>query len=84
MKTQTVLAVVRVETREIAADFEVATGRLLIFEGSTVFEDIGPPDSWMAFASLSGGSAWGTRPTSVDLQTFLERYVASHPRFQLV
>lgn len=81
VKTETVLAVMRLNAREIAADFEIATGRLLVFEDSTVYEDIGPPDSWTAFASLSGGSAWGTRPTSADLLTFLERYVATHPRF---
>jgi hypothetical protein len=61
VKTQTVLAVVRMNVREIAADLETATGRLRVFEDSNVYEDSGPPDSWMTFASLSGGSAWGTR-----------------------
>ncbi|WP_288830316.1 hypothetical protein [uncultured Paraburkholderia sp.] len=82
MKTQTVLAVVRLGAREIVADFQIATGRLLVFDGATIYEDIGPPDSWLAFASLSSDSRWGTRPTAADLVTFLERYVAAHARFQ--
>lgn len=65
---------------EIVADFQIATGRLLVFEGATVYEDIGPPDSWLAFESLSTDSRWGTRPTSADLVTFPERYVAAHAR----
>lgn len=83
MKTQAVRAVVRVNSREISADFQLATGRLLVTEGAEVIEKLGPPDSWVALASLNRGDGWGTRPAPADLLAFLERYVATHPRFQV-
>ncbi|SAL86084.1 hypothetical protein AWB67_07108 [Caballeronia terrestris] len=34
-------------------------------------EELGPPDSWMALASLNPGDGWGTRRTPADLLAFL-------------
>jgi hypothetical protein len=83
MKTQSVIAVVRFAAREVSAEFQPATGRLLVMEGSEVIDALHPPDSWMALASLNHGDGWGTRPTPADLHHFLERYIAATPRFGL-
>lgn len=81
MKSQTVLAVAKVDGREFAAEFRLATGRLLVTEASAILEDIHPPDSWMMLASLNSASDWGTHPTSTDLLHFLEDYIAAGRRF---
>ncbi|CAG9269586.1 conserved hypothetical protein [Paraburkholderia caribensis] len=81
MKSQNVLAAVRVDSRQISAHFRPSTGRLVISDGASILEAIRAPDSWMALATVNSDSNWGTRPTSADLQVFLERYVAEHPRF---
>ncbi len=81
MKSRSVLAEVLVDGRQISAHFQPSTGRLVITEGPAIVEAIRPPDSWIALAAVNTSSGWGTRPTSADLQFFLERYVAMHPRF---
>jgi hypothetical protein len=83
MKPQSVIAVVRSATREVSAEFQLSTGRLVVMEGSELIDALHPPDSWMALASLNHGDGWGTRPTPEDLHQFLERYVAARPRFNL-
>jgi hypothetical protein len=84
MKTQAVRAVARVNGREISADFQLLTGRLRVNEGPKVIEELGPPDSWMALASLNHRDGWGTRPTAANLLKFLvERYVVTDPRLSL-
>jgi len=82
MKPRSVLAEVVVDQRQISALFHASTGRLVISEGSAVVESIRAPDSWIALAAVNTASGWGTRPTSADLQVFLERYVAIHCREQ--
>lgn len=81
MKSRSVLAEVCVGSRSILAHFRPSTGQLVSSDGSHVVEAIQAPDSWMALAAVNSRSGWGTRPTSADLLGFLERYVASHPRF---
>ncbi len=81
MKSQNVHAQVRVDCRQISAHFRPSTGRLVISDGGVILEAIRAPDSWMALATVNSDSNWGTRPTSADLQVFLERYIAEHPRF---
>jgi len=81
MKSQNVLAEVRVDYRQISAHFRPSTGRLVISDGGSILEAIRAPDSWMALATVNSDSNWGTQPTSADLQVFLERYIAEHPRF---
>jgi hypothetical protein len=76
-----VIAEVLVNSRPISARFRPSTGHLIISDGTAVVESIRPPDSWIALAAVNTSSGWGTRPTPSDLQTFLERYVATHPRF---
>ena len=83
MKLQSVSAVVRVGDREVSAEFRLSTGRLLVSEGAEPIEDLRPPDSWMALAFVNLNGGWGTRPTPTDLLTFLERYVAAHPRLRV-
>ncbi|WP_160147524.1 hypothetical protein [Caballeronia pedi] len=55
MKTQTLIAVVRIARRETAVDFQLSTGRLLITEGPQVIEQWHPSDAWLAMASLNRG-----------------------------
>lgn len=81
MKFDTVFAVVRVGEHDISADFRTSSGRLIVADASQIIEELRPPDSWLALASLNRNDSWGTRPTSTELLTFLERYVANHPRF---
>lgn len=81
MKGRNVLAKVLVDHRQISAHFHTWTGRLIISEGPTVVESIRAPDSWIALAAVNTASGWGTRPTSADLQMFLEWYVATYPKF---
>ncbi|SAL86019.1 hypothetical protein AWB74_07533 [Caballeronia arvi] len=81
MKLDIVLAVIRVGEREISADFRTSSGRLIVAEAAEIIEELRPPDSWVALASLKRNDSWGTRPTTAELLTFLERYVAEHPRF---
>lgn len=83
MKSQSVIAVVRFATREVSAEFQLSTGRLVVMEGSELIDALHPPDSWMALASLNHGDGWGTRPSPADLPQFLERYVAARPRLGL-
>jgi hypothetical protein len=70
-----VTARVLIEGRDIAAHYQSSTGRLMVREGTIILEAIQPPDSWIALAALNTASYWGTRPTSADLQAFLEGYV---------
>lgn len=53
LKSQSISAAVRMESRVVLANFRVATGRLRVTEGSTIVDDIYPPDSWLALASLN-------------------------------
>lgn len=80
MKSRNVHAQVRVDCRQISAHFRPSTGRLVISDGGYP-RSHQAPDSWMALATVNSDSNWGTRPTSADLQVFLERYIAEHPRF---
>ncbi|KAK45359.1 hypothetical protein BG58_18490 [Caballeronia jiangsuensis] len=75
MKFRTVYASIVVGDKKFSAAFGLSTGDLVVSEGAKVIEAIKPPDSWLALASLNRGDGWGTRPTTHDLQTFIERYV---------
>jgi len=81
MMASNVLAEMRVDSRQVSAQFQPSTGQLIVSDGLSIVEAISPPDSWMALATVNAASEWGTRPTSADLLTFLERYVTRHPRF---
>ena len=82
MRASNVLAEICVDSRQVSAQFQPSTGQLIVSDGLSIVEAISPPDSWMALATVNAASEWGTRPTSADLLTFLERYVARHPRFK--
>ncbi|WP_146149932.1 hypothetical protein [Caballeronia novacaledonica] len=82
MRKNAVQAVLRLNDRELIAEFQSVTGRLVVYQGSTILEDVHPPDSWMALALINCGSGWGTRPGSDDLLAFLERYVAVNPQLR--
>lgn len=80
MKSLPVLAVVRLGDELFHAEFNPSTGRLVVAQDSKIFDELEPPDSWMAIASVSCQNRWGMRPTSADLLAFLERHVALHCR----
>jgi hypothetical protein len=84
MKSRTVSAFTNVGPRRISADFKLLTGVLIVSEGTRIIEAIRPPDSWLALASLNCGDGWGTRPTSHDLQTFVNAYALRLTEFEHV
>nr|WKF60793.1 hypothetical protein HUO10_005315 [Paraburkholderia busanensis] len=71
-----ITASVELEKRTIAAEFDLHTGRLRIFDGKEVWAEWFPPHSWMTIASVAGRSSWGTRPTHADLQRVIDNFAS--------
>jgi hypothetical protein len=72
-----VTARIKLGDREIIASFDASSGQLRITEGAKILQALRPPDSWLAMASISQASGWGTRPTVEDLSAYLQGFVAS-------
>lgn len=81
--TGPVMAKIDVEGRIVCATFEPSSGRLQISEDSKLLQVLSPPDSWVAIATASQSSGWGTRPSEADLMVFLEGYVSRDSRLSL-
>lgn len=71
-----ILASAVLAARIIKAEFDMHTGRLRIFDGTTVMAEWFPPHSWFVIASVAGRSSWGTSPTEADLQLVIEDFAA--------
>ncbi|ASW04436.1 hypothetical protein [Paraburkholderia aromaticivorans] len=74
-----VVARVNLDDRIICATFDQSTGRLRISEGAKVLHSLLPPDSWVAIASVSQSSGWGTRPSEADLGVYLRCCMSLQP-----
>lgn len=74
MRNQFVVAVVKSHEREVTAEFSLNTGHLVIMENGRLHEELHAPDSWIALATISRASGWGTKPSTDDLVRFLMRY----------
>ncbi|WP_277182880.1 hypothetical protein [Caballeronia sp. BR00000012568055] len=72
-----VMARLKLGDREIIASFHASSGQLRITEGAKILQALRPPDSWLAMASISQESGWGTRPTVEDLSAYLQGFVSS-------
>jgi len=66
-----------VDGESIRAEFFCDTGRLRIIGGGVVRAEWFPPHSWVAIASVSGHSRWGTRPNERDLQLLIDNFIVS-------
>lgn len=77
-----VVARVNLADRIICATFDQSTGRLRIIEGAKILHALLPPDSWIAIASVSQSSGWGTRPSEADLGVYLRCYMSIQPSAQ--
>jgi hypothetical protein len=73
-----VMARVDLAGRAIQATFDPSTGHLRITEGAKILHALAPPDSWLALASISQASGFGTRPSQGDLDAYLQGYVQAH------
>lgn len=69
------VTVVRVQDGTLSVEFRPDTGRLRMLDGAIVLEELFPPHSWFAIASVAGNSRWGTRPSEADLQLLLEDFI---------
>jgi hypothetical protein len=72
-----VMARTQASEREFTASFDPSSGQLRITEGAKLLHALRPPDSWLALASISQASGWGTRPSEADVSAYLQSYVAS-------
>jgi len=59
---------------KLAIVYSADTGRLRIFEHGSLVEELFPPQSWFAIATVARDSDWGTQPTEQDLQLVLEDF----------
>jgi hypothetical protein len=72
-----VMARMKLGDRDIIATFDASSGQLRITEGAKILQALRPPDSWLAMASISQASGWGTRPTEEDLNAYLQGFVSA-------
>lgn len=75
--SSSVMSCINIAERLICAKFDPSKGQLRVTDGSKVLHTLDPPDSWLAIASVSQSSGWGTHPAEADLKAYLEAYAAS-------
>jgi len=61
-----------VDGETVSAEFLCDTGRLRVVSGDTLRLEWFQPHSWIAIASVSGHSKWGTRPDEDDLLLLID------------
>ena len=61
----------------VNAEFLCDTGRLRIVGGDELRLEWFPPHSWIAIATVSGHSRWGTRPDEEDLLLLIDNIAGS-------
>jgi hypothetical protein len=61
-----------VDGETVSAEFLCDTGRLRVVGGGKFRLEWFPPHSWIAIASVSGNSKWGTRPDEEDLLLLID------------
>lgn len=72
LEWMTVTASKTVDGETVSAEFLCDTGRLRVVSGDTLRLEWFPPHSWIAIASVSGSSKWGTRPDEDDLLLLID------------
>jgi hypothetical protein len=75
--SMSVTACKTVDGETVSAEFLCDTGRLRIVGGDTLRLEWFPPHSWIAIASVSGNSRWGTRPDEEDLLLLIDNVAGS-------
>jgi hypothetical protein len=66
-----------VDGETVSAEFLCDTGRLRVVGGGKFRLEWFPPHSWIAIASVSGNSKWGTRPDEEDLLLLIDNVASA-------